>query len=75
MAKQSSDIAQTSTATAAASGSTRRHPARIPPLVASGDPQVVMREIRSVYGFDISEQYARDFIAFVEKAVRGDFSE
>ena len=51
----------------------RRHPANIPRMVESGDVATVQQVIRDTYGFQVTEQYANDFIAFVEKAMRGDY--
>lgn len=43
-------------------------------MVESKDAATVQQAIRDTYGFEVTEQYANDFIAFVEKAMRGDFS-
>lgn len=39
----------------------------------SRDVETVRNAIRDAYGFQVSEQYAQDFIAFVEKAMKGDY--
>lgn len=44
-------------------------------MVASKDISLVRNEIRSTYGFEVTDQFAGDFIAFVDKAVKGEFSE
>ncbi len=73
MAKQLSDSVATSTATAAPSGSTRRKPSNIP-RIFQGDAASVQAEIRNVYGHNISEALANDLIAFVAKAVKGEYT-
>lgn len=49
----------------------RRHPANIPKMTEHKDPATVQQMIRATYGFDVSEQFANDFVAFVEKMTRG----
>jgi hypothetical protein len=73
MAKQSSDSAKTSTNSEAASGSTRRYPSRIPRIFQGNDPEAVQAEIRNVYGHNVSRAFAADLLAFVEKAMRGEY--
>lgn len=44
-------------------------------IFRSSDPATVQAEVRNVYGTTISLQLANDLIAFVEKAVRGDYTD
>jgi hypothetical protein len=44
-------------------------------MVESGDAATVQQAIRDTYGFQVSEQFANDFIAFVDKAVKGDYAD
>ena len=50
---------------------TKRHPAIIPKLVESRDVNIVRQEILATYGFQVTEQFASDFIAFVDKVMKG----
>lgn len=74
MGKSSSDSAKTSTSTAEASGVTRRSPSTIPKVFNTKDPTEVQANIYSVYGSKVSLQLATDLLAFVEKAVKGDYA-
>lgn len=47
---------------------TSRKRAGMPALVASKDVATVRAEYRSLYGDEISDQYAADLIAYFEKA-------
>lgn len=40
-------------------------------MVESGDAAKVRHEFKTIYGFDVSDQFANDFIAFVEKMTSG----
>lgn len=73
MTQPSLDSAKGSESKAQASASTRRQPSNIPKIFASGDPAAIQREIRSVYGCAVTERFAIDLLAFVEKAVKGDY--
>lgn len=53
----------------------RRRPSNIPKVFDSKDPAEVQANIYSVYGSKVSLQMATDLLAFVEKAVRGEYSE
>lgn len=39
-------------------------------MVESGDVEGVRATIKSTYGFDVTETYARDLLAFVEKMTK-----
>lgn len=52
----------------------RRKPSNIPHIFQMGDIEAMRNEFRSIYGHEISAQFANDLKAFVEKAVKGDYS-
>jgi hypothetical protein len=53
----------------------RRFPSKLPLMVESKDPATIMHEVQTTYGFQVSEQFAADLAAFVEKAVKGDYTD
>lgn len=42
-------------------------------MVESKDVATVQAAIRDTYGFQVSEAFARDFVAFIDKAMKGDY--
>jgi hypothetical protein len=44
-------------------------------MVESGEAAQVQQVIRDTYGFQVTEAFANDFIAFVDKAMKGDYAD